>query len=104
MHVNIPSNGEAQTLTPLPTAPVGPRPAADLHGSAPALSGKGSGSQGQRSIRPLLGGSQASMRPSVEQVMLSELQSSHPLIRLQQGGEEAAKSGKLWLSSDCDFL
>lgn len=39
--------------------------AADRRGSFPALSRKGSGSRGQCSIRPLLGGSQASMRPSV---------------------------------------
>lgn len=53
--------------------------AADPHGSSPALSRKGSGSRGQCSIRPLLGGSRASMRPSVEWVTLSERTGVHIL-------------------------
>lgn len=57
-----------------------PRPGADLRGRRPAPSGTGSGSRGQRSLRPLLGGSQAVGQTGHA---VRARQSSHPLIRLR---------------------
>lgn len=53
-------------------------------GCFPALSRKGSGSQGQVSTRPLLGGSQV-LNEAVSRIghAVRAHQSSHPLIRLQ---------------------
>ncbi|CAB1447145.1 unnamed protein product [Pleuronectes platessa] len=48
-------------------------------GTVPARSRTGSGSQGPGSTRPLLGGSRASMRPSVEQVTLAQRTRVHIL-------------------------
>lgn len=63
-------------------------PEADLRGSCPALSGKGSGSRGQRSLRPGPGGSQASGRA------VRARQGSRPLIRLQYFQHPIAARGK----------
>lgn len=72
-----------------------PVPGADLRGRRPALGGTGSGSRGQRSPRPLLGGGQAVAQTAHA---VRARQSSHPLIRLDTcdiaslGGKNA-KSG-----------
>lgn len=75
-----------------------------LCGCFPALSRKGSGSQGQVSTRPLLGGSKVlseAVGPTGHAVRAH--QSSHPLIRLQYfqhslpGGKKNKKS-RVWLS------